>query len=58
LRGNHSWIQKKSPRGLPGLHQWQKRYFVLTNKALNYYKEKVNTSAENLAPPHNVIPLV
>ena len=51
-------IQKKSPKGLPGLHKWQSRYFVLTNKSLNYYKEKVDTSSGEAPTSHNVIPLM
>jgi len=34
------WLTKKSPTGLKGFRQWQKRYFVLGRKTLEYSHQK------------------
>lgn len=33
-------LQKKTPGGLKGFKPWQKRYFVVTTKAITYHKTK------------------
>jgi len=39
-------LKKKSPKGLPGVHAWQTRWFELTPTALMYWELSVLESAE------------
>ena len=34
------WLKKKSARGLPGMHTWQRRYYVLDANGLHWYDDE------------------
>lgn len=34
------WLKKKSARGLPGMHTWQRRYYVLDANGLHWYHDE------------------
>lgn len=44
------WLKKKSPKGLPGMHVWQKRYLRLFSDVLQYFKKETQSTPQGLIP--------
>ena len=39
------YIWKKSPTGIRGFRKWQKRWFVISDKAITYFKKENDKEA-------------
>jgi hypothetical protein len=44
------YLLKKSPHTILGRHPWQRRYFVLTDTTLSYYKQHIDAVQHSTQP--------